>query len=158
MDFSYYFRARSLDCTIGRFLQKDPLIYISGLNDYCYVWNKPISFIDNYGLDGNGAIQVGTGVLQMGAGIVVGTASGLLMTGALGGEIAGGTVSGGATLALTPETVALGGAGIALGGALLMQGGMNIQSGMNQMFSDLSRNCQESVIRFRFAAERFVNS
>lgn len=43
---SYYFRARQLHTVEGRFLQKDPLIYIDGLNDYLYVNNNVLNYID----------------------------------------------------------------------------------------------------------------
>lgn len=46
----YYFRARSQTPRIGRFMQKDPLIYIYGMNDVAYTSNKPITFYDPYGL------------------------------------------------------------------------------------------------------------
>ncbi len=47
----YYYRNRSLQPTIGRFLEKDPLIYVDGLNDYVYVMNNPVNWIDILGLD-----------------------------------------------------------------------------------------------------------
>lgn len=43
---TYYYRARTLSPSIGRFLQKDPLMYLDGMDDYSYVGNNPISFID----------------------------------------------------------------------------------------------------------------
>ena len=42
----YYYRARTMHPVIGRFMQKDPLIYISGFNDYNYVINSPAQYID----------------------------------------------------------------------------------------------------------------
>ncbi len=50
---TYYFRERYLNPLLGRFLQKDPLVYIDGLNDYTYVLNEPIQTKDLYGLDSN---------------------------------------------------------------------------------------------------------
>lgn len=47
---TYYFRARTQHPQIGRFIQKDPLMYIDGLNDRIYVSNNPINSIDPYGL------------------------------------------------------------------------------------------------------------
>ena len=47
----YYFRARSLHPQIGRFMQHDPLMYVDGMNDYTYVINSPLIYLDNYGLD-----------------------------------------------------------------------------------------------------------
>ena len=49
---TYYFRARIYNTKIGRFMQHDSLLYINGMNDFSYVFNNPISFIDPYGLDG----------------------------------------------------------------------------------------------------------
>lgn len=46
----YYFRARSMHPMVGRFMQKDPLMYVDGLNDKSYVYNKPIKFTDRKGL------------------------------------------------------------------------------------------------------------
>ena len=45
----YYFRARSLHPMEGRFMQKDPLMFVDGMNDYAYVNNSPIVFIDLLG-------------------------------------------------------------------------------------------------------------
>lgn len=46
----YYYRMRSLNPIIGRFVQKDPLTYIDGMNDYTYVNNMPLYFTDAFGL------------------------------------------------------------------------------------------------------------
>ena len=46
---TYYFRARTQHPMIGRFMQKDPLMYIDGMNDYSYVKNSPINFYDKLG-------------------------------------------------------------------------------------------------------------
>ena len=45
----YYYRARSMHTSLGRFLQFDPLMYIDGLNLYAYVNENPINIIDAYG-------------------------------------------------------------------------------------------------------------
>jgi RHS repeat-associated protein len=45
----YYYRARSMSPSLGRFMQKDPLGYINGPNDYEYVSNVPTKFSDPYG-------------------------------------------------------------------------------------------------------------
>ena len=50
----YYYRARSKHTKIGRFMQKDPLMFIDGYNDYSYVENSPIVLLDNYGLYDHG--------------------------------------------------------------------------------------------------------
>ena len=46
---NYYFRARTQHPVVGRFMQKDPLMYVDGTNDYSYVVNNPILYIDNMG-------------------------------------------------------------------------------------------------------------
>lgn len=45
----YYYRARYYDCVKGRFLQRDPLGYVDGMNLYEYVGNNPISVVDPWG-------------------------------------------------------------------------------------------------------------
>lgn len=47
---NYYYRARTMHPSIGRFMQKDPLMYVDGMNDTNYVMNSPLSYIDP---DGN---------------------------------------------------------------------------------------------------------
>ncbi len=51
----YFFRARSMHPMVGRFMQKDPLMYVDGMNDYDYVNNSPIVNID---LMGNRIAQI----------------------------------------------------------------------------------------------------
>lgn len=46
---NYFFRARSLHPMVGRFMQKDPLMYVDGMNDYLYVLNDVVFFKDNSG-------------------------------------------------------------------------------------------------------------
>lgn len=46
---TYYFRARFQHPAIGRFMQKDPLIYVDGLNDIAYVMNNSINKKDIFG-------------------------------------------------------------------------------------------------------------
>lgn len=46
---TYYYRARSMQPNVGRFMQKDPLMYIGGLNDISYVNNLPVVFNDPSG-------------------------------------------------------------------------------------------------------------
>jgi RHS repeat-associated protein len=46
----YYFRARWYDATTGRFLSKDPIGISGGLNQYVFVGNNPVNFIDPTGL------------------------------------------------------------------------------------------------------------
>ena len=55
----YYYRARSLNASLGRFVQMDPLLFIDGTNLYSYVNNMPTRFIDPMGT--NGYPQYGPG-------------------------------------------------------------------------------------------------
>lgn len=47
---NYYYRARTMHPSIGRFMQKDPLLFIDGMNDYGWVHNMPTLNIDPLGL------------------------------------------------------------------------------------------------------------
>lgn len=47
---TYYYRARSMHPTLGRFMQHDPLMYIDGMNDYSYVGNMSVLYNDYFGL------------------------------------------------------------------------------------------------------------
>lgn len=47
---TYYSRMRTMHTNIGRFIQKDVLMYIDGLNDLIYVQNNPTKYRDCYGL------------------------------------------------------------------------------------------------------------
>ena len=42
---------RYYDATTGRFITRDPIGYNGGINLYRYCLNKPIDYIDSYGLD-----------------------------------------------------------------------------------------------------------
>ncbi len=46
----YFYRARYYDCEAGRFLQRDPLGYVDGLNLYEYVSSQPQIAVDPFGL------------------------------------------------------------------------------------------------------------
>ena len=47
----YYYRARTYDVAVGRFLQEDPLGFAGGdLNLFVYVANRPLSKKDPFGL------------------------------------------------------------------------------------------------------------
>lgn len=45
----YNNRARQISITLGRFMQHDPVLYVSDYNLYTYVNNRPIIFLDNTG-------------------------------------------------------------------------------------------------------------
>ncbi len=47
----YYYRARYYDPAQGRFLNRDPIGYIAGMNLYAYVGNNPLNWQDPFGLD-----------------------------------------------------------------------------------------------------------
>ena len=47
---TYYYRARSMQPALGRFMQHDPLGYVDGMNDYSYVRNRAILMVDPLGL------------------------------------------------------------------------------------------------------------
>ncbi len=68
----YYFRARSQHPLIGRFLQKDPLLYANSHSDYLYVLNNPIILYDP------------SGKIAIAIPILVAAASYLYAAGALG--------------------------------------------------------------------------
>lgn len=46
---SYYLRARTQHPIIGTFMQKDLLMYVDGMNDYSYVINNPVNYLDPNG-------------------------------------------------------------------------------------------------------------
>jgi len=46
----YYFRARWYDPITGRWLSKDPIGISGGLNQYVFVDNNPVNFVDPFGL------------------------------------------------------------------------------------------------------------
>lgn len=45
----YYFRARHYDADIGRFMQRDPVMFDGGSNLYTYIYNNPLIFTDPMG-------------------------------------------------------------------------------------------------------------
>ena len=46
---TYYYRSRSMHPKVGRFMQKDPLGYVDGMNLYSYVNNMSIIMVDSKG-------------------------------------------------------------------------------------------------------------
>jgi RHS repeat-associated protein len=45
----YYYRARYMDAVLGRFLQRDPLAYVAGMNLYQYAGGNPVIHLDPSG-------------------------------------------------------------------------------------------------------------
>ncbi len=45
-----YYRARYYSAEMGRFMSRDPLGYVDGLNMYAYVGNNPLNFVDPSGM------------------------------------------------------------------------------------------------------------
>lgn len=54
----YYYRSRSQHPLLGRFMQKDSLMYFDGMNDYTYVSNRVTKLIDPFGLFGCEKVKV----------------------------------------------------------------------------------------------------
>lgn len=48
----YYYRARYYDAKDGRFISKDPIGFRGGINQFSYVQNNPVNWIDPLGLYG----------------------------------------------------------------------------------------------------------
>lgn len=50
---TYYYRARTMQPQLGRFMQPDPLLYVDGMNYYSYVGNNPVIYVDPWGENRN---------------------------------------------------------------------------------------------------------
>ncbi|MCG8430842.1 MAG: RHS repeat-associated core domain-containing protein, partial [Candidatus Omnitrophica bacterium] len=46
----YHYRARSYNPEVGRFMQRDPVGYAAGINQYTYCLNSPTNWVDPSGL------------------------------------------------------------------------------------------------------------
>ncbi len=46
----YYYRARTMNPQLGRFMQNDPLLFVNGMNMYSYVGNRVTKNTDPFGL------------------------------------------------------------------------------------------------------------
>lgn len=103
---NYYFRARTQHPGVGRFIQKDPLMYVDGMNEYVSTHNNPLMFIDPSG-------ELAPWVIAIGGGALVGAlASGGINAyeqwqsgdcfnwGSFWGDVVGGAISGAATGAM----------------------------------------------------------
>ncbi len=53
-----YYRARYYDPASGRFVSRDPIGMLAGINPYAYVQNSPVNFTDPEGLLPRGSVQV----------------------------------------------------------------------------------------------------
>jgi RHS repeat-associated protein len=78
------FGARDYDPTIGRWVSKDPSRFADGTNQYIYVHNDPVNFLD---LTGNNSVAAGV-LVGAGVGAAVGGLPGAVI-GALGGALLG---------------------------------------------------------------------
>jgi RHS repeat-associated protein len=58
-----YYRARYYDAVLGRFVGRDPLEYVDGLNLYQYVRNRPIQLTDPFGTSPAHIIRGGAYIL-----------------------------------------------------------------------------------------------
>lgn len=86
----YFFRARSMHPCVGRFMQKDALTYIDGLNDYSYVLNAPIGYFDVSGnFRWSSLFQTIGGGLEIVGGVALGATTGWTGVGTAGAVLLG---------------------------------------------------------------------
>ncbi len=71
----YYYRARTMHPTHGRFMQHDPLMYVDGMNSYEFLINNPTFYIDMSGeIPTNGAAaRMATAVYGQNPSVLEGT-------------------------------------------------------------------------------------
>jgi RHS repeat-associated protein len=50
----YYYRARYYDANAGRFISEDTGRFSAGVDFYAYVSNRPVDFVDAFGLSPTG--------------------------------------------------------------------------------------------------------
>ena len=87
---TYYYRTRLLNPNVGKFMQKDPLEYVDGLNDYTYVLNAPITYLDMMGTFRWSALfQTIGGGLEVVGGVGIGITTGWTGVGTAGAILVG---------------------------------------------------------------------
>ncbi|MET0465389.1 MAG: RHS repeat-associated core domain-containing protein [Chitinophagaceae bacterium] len=90
----YYSRARVYDPVNGRFLQRDPLGYVDGFNNYAYVANDPVNYVDPLGtIRWKQAGIAFAGVVGNGLGVAGGVALGAATSWTGIGAVVGGAVA-----------------------------------------------------------------
>jgi RHS repeat-associated protein len=134
----YTVRYRHYDPALGRWLERDPLGYVDGMNLYGYVANSPIITIDPYGQFGIiGGIVGGVVGAVTGAGIALIT-GGDVVAGAVGGAVAGAIIGSGAVIVAGAAT---GIGGLIVGGAAVGATGGIVGNTVEQII----RNVREGM-------------